>query len=622
MSTSSQSSSAMSKQNSQGGCLDPMDSLVDFSEYEQLSYNSPSMSPSASKNQFSKTQSQFTTTPISNTPAALPSSSSSTSQSTLPGPSHQYDLYRQQTGIPQGAVANTLAVNSSSSHIKSQYGFSDSYFSGLNSGLSPGDDLLDFNTVPTRDGSGSFNPSDMDMDFGSPATEPAFFYPDRPSPEFIDPSAIGTSNHGLQNAALPAQSSNVGRLWPGMHQQQALAKAQAQQKQQQQQLIQQQQQRPSGQSSRQSSQRPRASHPPTDPIVEEKISQLLNSMRHSSVATDDHEGRTPDSGNMSHAQRMRKDEEEMDEDERLLASEEGKKLSSKERRQLRNKVSARAFRSRRKEYISQLEGEIAVKVNENQDLRSENRALMEENTRLSDLTRMLLSSPAFSGFLDTLAQNPAAAQTAQQVTQPRVEQQQQPQRQVRKDVNPYAAQQQLQQQQIGMAMIPEHNVDFSMLDLNTDGGYSFQPQVFSIFSMPDTVIDSDILSGKDSSFTAPPSDDEKVELPKVERVPEIEPVEAAPKPVEAEDTEFDSDPTFALFISSPESNTAAAPAPEEKEFVFDFSSIDVTAKPSQYELVAAPADDGIADAAMRRIERLTSEMDVVVERLRRLTVTL
>lgn len=46
--------------------------------------------------------------------------------------------------------------------------------------------------------------------------------------------------------------------------------------------------------------------------------------------------------------RPKKDEDEMDEDERLLASEEGKKLSSKERRQLRNKVSARAFRSRRK----------------------------------------------------------------------------------------------------------------------------------------------------------------------------------------------------------------------------------------------------------------------------------
>lgn len=52
--------------------------------------------------------------------------------------------------------------------------------------------------------------------------------------------------------------------------------------------------------------------------------------------------------NVSHISRPKKDDDEMDEDERLLASEEGKKLSSKERRQLRNKVSARAFRSRRK----------------------------------------------------------------------------------------------------------------------------------------------------------------------------------------------------------------------------------------------------------------------------------
>lgn len=46
--------------------------------------------------------------------------------------------------------------------------------------------------------------------------------------------------------------------------------------------------------------------------------------------------------------KVRKDEADMDEDERLLASDKGKKLSSKERRQLRNKVSACAFRSRRK----------------------------------------------------------------------------------------------------------------------------------------------------------------------------------------------------------------------------------------------------------------------------------
>ena len=166
-------------------------------------------------------------------------------------------------------------------------------------------------------------------------------YPEQSTNEFIDPSAIG-SNQTLPQI-LPTQStSNVGRLWPGMHQQQAaLAKAQAQQKQQQQ-IIQQQRQAAMGGQSRAGSQRPRASHPPTDPIVEEKISQLLNSMRHNSVSTEDNDDKSPT------LPRSRKDEEEMDEDERLLASEEGKKLSSKERRQLRNKVSARAFRSRRK----------------------------------------------------------------------------------------------------------------------------------------------------------------------------------------------------------------------------------------------------------------------------------
>ncbi|TVY64212.1 BZIP-type transcription factor [Lachnellula suecica] len=568
-----------SSSNSQPGCLDPLDSLIDFSGYEQVSYQSPSISPSATK-------SEFTTRTVSLTPPTLPAS-----QPSLSGPSHNYDLYRQQTGIPQGAVANTLAVNSTNSHINSQYGFSDA---GYLSGLSPNDDFVDFNTAPTRNG--SFNPSDIDMEFDSPNPEPAYFYPGEQSSEFVDPSAIGANMPAA--SVLPTQSQ---RLWPGMHQQQALAKAQAQQKQQQQ-IIQQQRQNAMGGQPRQQSQRPRASHPPTDPIVEEKISQLLNSMRQSSVGSED--PNSHNDGHMSHVHRMRKDEEEMDEDERLLASEEGKKLSSKERRQLRNKVSARAFRSRRKEYIGQLEGEIATKVNENQDLRSTNRALMEENTRLSDLTRMLLSSPSFSGFLDTLSQNPAAAQTAQQVTQPRVEQQQQQQapRQVRKDVNPYAAQQHMQQQHIGMTMIPEHNMDFSMLDLNADGGFSYQPQVFSVLSLPETTIDSEVLSGKSSNFATLDSATEKVELPTVERMPE--PTVPA-KAVEVVDEEFDSDPAFALYASSP--------APSTPAFSFDFSTLDISAKPSQYELVVKSSTND--EACMRKMERLAARMDAAAERI-------
>jgi len=186
------------------------------------------------------------------------------------------------------------------------------------------------------------------LEFESPSTEPAFFFPDHPmnsSSEYVNPSVIGgqESQPVQSSSVLPSQTSNVGRLWPGMHQQQAaLAKAQQQQKQQQQ-IIQQQR----AQSMAQSKQQRTKSHQPTDPIVEEKISQLLNSMRQSSVATSENDDAvTPNALNHSH--RTRKEEEEMDEDERLLASEEGKKLSSKERRQLRNKVSARAFRSRRK----------------------------------------------------------------------------------------------------------------------------------------------------------------------------------------------------------------------------------------------------------------------------------
>jgi hypothetical protein len=274
------------------------------------------------------------------------------------------------------------------------------------------------------------------------------------------------------------------------------------------------------------------------------------------------------------------------------------------------------------EYIGQLEGEIAAKVNENSDLRSQNRALMEENTRLSDLTRMLLSSPSFSGFLDTLASNPQAAQTAQAVQQQQP--QQQPQRQMRKDVNPYAGQQS-QQQQIGMAMMPEHNTDFSMLDLNSDGAFSYQPQVFSVLSMPETVIDTEVLSGKNSSFTSLASEDEKVELPQVERMPASNPEKEISAPVvPVVDEEFDADPAFSLFTTAAESTATESDA-EQPAKDLDISNIimNITLKPSEYELVIkSEVDDATADAAMKRIERLCDNMEAVADRLSSLTLHL
>ncbi|RAL59858.1 hypothetical protein DID88_000487 [Monilinia fructigena] len=500
------------------GCVDPLD-LIDYSEYETASYHSPSLSPSSSKSQFIPTS--VRSSAIS-TPTAL-----SSNQPTLSGPSHQYDLYRQQTGLPQGAIANTLAVNENNGHIN-RYNFQDSsYFSAI----SPNEEFVDFGTAPTRT---PFNSSDVEMD-----QDPAFFYPEQ---NFVDPSNIGSQPLPVGNV-LPTQTSNVGRLWPGMHQQQAaLAKVQAQQKQQQAIIAQQQRQNAmaaNGQPQRQPQQSRSRSHTATDPIVEEKISQLLNSMRQGSVATDADDGNSQN--NLTHVHRMRKEEEDMDEDERLLASEEGKKLSSKERRQLRNKVSARAFRSRRKEYISQLEGEIAIKVNENMDLKSQNRALMEENTRLSDLTRMLLSSPAFSGFLDTLSSNPATQQAPPPTQQAPIQHEQAKTKQA---------------------------MDFAMLDINADG-FGYQPQVYSVLSLPETIIDSSILSGKSSNLVGPlGSDDEKVELPTVERKPVYE---LAPSSVEEIiDEEFDA---IQLLLFSTDDSTSSKLSPTNLNFDIDFSTL-------------------------------------------------
>lgn len=309
---------------SQPGNVDPLvDSMLDLSGYDDGQYHSPSLSPSTSKTPFARPINTVQTTQASLLSTAQP----------LTGPSHQYDLYKQQTGIVPGALANTLQVNQNNAHIGAGYQQFDidAYFAGM-------DDGFDFNASPSQPTIGG---SEVDMEFESPSAEQQniFF-----TESTVNPNAIGGQEaHGLPSPPGMVTQSNVGRMWPGMHQQAALAKAQAQQRQQQQIIAQQQQQRANHHAKQQQQQqRPKAAQP-TDPIVEQKITQLLNSMRAKPSAP-----MSDSNSPLMNLTRSRKEEDDMDEDERLLASEEGKKLSSKERRQLRNKVSARAFRSRRK----------------------------------------------------------------------------------------------------------------------------------------------------------------------------------------------------------------------------------------------------------------------------------
>lgn len=435
--------------------------------------------------------------------------------STFSGPSYQYDSHRQQTGLPMGGYANTLAVNQATGlHYRPGNNFIVPTET-LNIPLSNLDDF-DFNRP-------QFDQADMDFENDSPADVPSMFY-----------GADGQSNVSPASQIPP-------RIYPGMHTQQA-NQAKIQQVQKQQEMMRQQQQRqlPAGQ-------QPLPTGTPTaqkavpaakDPHVEESISRLLNRMRQSSSASaDDDDADSPGGSNMP---RIKRDEDEMDDDERLLNSEEGKKLSSKERRQLRNKVSARAFRSRRKEYITQLEAEVAQKAQESNELRVQNRQLMEENTRLTDLTRMLLSSQAFSGFLSELS-NSGVTNTMQQQSsqqqqqgqqqqqtskQSQPQQQQQPQ-QARKDVSSHEAARQMQMQnqnnqmQVGMTLIPDTPIDMSVFDGHTSWNNmvpSSDYQVFAVTELPEPP-KLDLSSITEKSSEIKPIRSSKKDLPVVSSIP-------------------------------------------------------------------------------------------------------
>jgi hypothetical protein len=245
-------------------------------------------------------------------------------------PSHEYERFKQQTGLPSGSIAGLSAGYHTGFPVFSSTGLDEMAMMG-------GDSMM----------GGAWNtglPMDVGMNMGMDYHQNGgYAFADASQDDFVDPSAI-------THEEVP----NV-RVWPGMHQQQAaMAKAQAQAQQQRaQQIAHQKQQQAMAQQQQQNRMRSTSSvnHKTTSPLsdahTEEMITRVVaqiraDSQNASSSMQDNNQGLLP------HIIRAKKDEEDMDEDERLLASEEGKKLSSKERRQLRNKVSARAFRSRRK----------------------------------------------------------------------------------------------------------------------------------------------------------------------------------------------------------------------------------------------------------------------------------
>lgn len=253
-------------------------------------------------------------------------------------------------------------------------------------------------------------------------------------------------------------------------------------------------------------------------------------------------------------------------------------------------------------------------MNENGDLKAHNRALMDENRRLTDLSRMLLSSPSFSDFLDRLSTNPTPAAPAEA---------RQEARQAPKDVNPFAAQQQLQHQQIGMAMIPEQNMDFAMLSLDNDSAFHFQPQVYAVLETPDVpILDVSVLSGKSSNIVGPlfGAEEEKVEMPVIERPADEERPTGTTAPA-AVDEDFENDPIFSLYHDAPSGNAPEEPRELNTEAMSDvdvFGGIEPEKALARYELVDASEEEirEFEDSiVLVRIQRAAANLDVISSRL-------
>ncbi|EEQ27124.1 hypothetical protein McanMca71_005310 [Microsporum canis] len=609
-------SSALSPLSSQQSFDVPVD-MDSFINLEPTMYPSPSVSPSGSdgkaSNKHGFVQQQQQQQQQQQMPA-LSTTASSPQQPHYKAPSHQYNSYTQQTGLPPGGLANTMALNN--------FGFDPVGMVHPVDGLygRMGQPLHSLPALPLKDS------TEMDID-ESFADSEAYIMPSQATKaQFVDPSALGG-----QEMPHSAPTNQARRVYPGIHQQQAArAKAALQQRQEmlqrQQQQQQQQQQQPPQQrqaavEGNQQGIKPQAKlNRNTDPAVQERISRLLQQMRQNSVTSQDN---TEQSCTLPQPTKYKKDEQDMDEDERLLASEEGKKLSSKERRQLRNKVSARAFRSRRKEYIGQLEGEVAAKTNEANELRLRNDALTQENARLTDFTRMLLSSSHFAPFLDELSTNglPPNLGAQPQTQAPALQLASQPTVTKQEGIEHLTQDVSVPNLQTGLPAIPEQGFDFASIDLNDQGwnsGIDFNftnPSVFAVLDVPVPSPDTGFIIGKSSNRVGPlPSDEAKDAIPSIDAVPfgvrvTEAPTEEVSTSIAPADLDIDvNDPSFALFLDQPPTST---PQPSSDDVFTGTRPANISSKLDLVVEGSTPdsTSNDVSPTAKREFERLCSSIE-------------
>ncbi|KAL9065733.1 MAG: hypothetical protein Q9157_007376, partial [Trypethelium eluteriae] len=286
------------------------------------------------------------------------------------GPSHEYERYQQQTGLPPAALTHLHAFIDEESQTLSQSSSSVSGNFEIPAAAFNEETSFDDVLATTMDG---FAYDEQNV----PNAQPQFSH---------DAMQRVQQRRSLQEASYrpetqPRLSVPTHNPYSNLQRTQSVTTPQT--------LHPQQTLQASPITSRPASQQ-RFDPQITQINVDETIHRVLAKIRHDSVQS----GKLPEDdgspgSSTPHLAKAKKDEEEMDADEKLLASEEGKALSSKERRQL--------------QYITQLEDEIKSKNSALDCTVNENHKLRKENEQMSNFIKDLLSKPAFRGTLEDIA---------------------------------------------------------------------------------------------------------------------------------------------------------------------------------------------------------------------------
>ena len=259
---------------------------------------------------------------------------------------------------------------------------------------------------------------------------------------------------------------------------------------------------------------------------------------------------------------------------------------------------------------------------------------------MTDLTRMLLSSSAFSTFLNELsgtgapASIPEISGSQQQPAASRPQSAAPP-----KDVNPNSTLPHLnnvsQQNNmyVGMTTIPEESsFDYNNTEYmgtgytdNMDVAGLYDAQVYAVTSVPEgpavDSIDFTMLHGKSSNFVGSLSEDDDVkdQPTPFNMMPTNEKLQS-PKPIEVPEADDDidiSDPAFELFVDQPSaslSSTSCDVAPEDRIF----GEIELEKAFGRLELVLEEEPDHseeLSSATLEKFERLCSRLEASSARI-------